>query len=194
MKIAALALVATVHTVSAFQSLVPRSTGPTLLKGYLDDLGAIPPPEEVEEDDSRESTNMKRENVDRYGAGTWEGYVEFEEFDGGDGQMGVAGDGDSKLGKFDMSQMAKSKTMSAKNAWGRTTGYAEDLVSKGVEQSRAQQLENWHNQQEVLEKRKQQRYMTEQYDQVEGDENWRGLASFGIERNQVRMHFNLLNL
>lgn len=39
-------------------------------------------------------------------------------------QMGVAGDGNKGLDKFDMTQMAKSKTMSAKNAWGTSTGYA----------------------------------------------------------------------
>ena len=51
----------------------------------------------------------------------------------------------------------------------------------------AQRLENWHNQQEVLAQRKQQRYMTEDFDQVSSpDEDWRKLASFGVERNQVR--------
>jgi len=62
--------------------------------------------------------------------------------------MGVAGDGNSKLENFDMSSMAKSKTMSAKNAWGKSTGYADDLIEKGVDNQRAQQLENWMNQQE----------------------------------------------
>lgn len=72
----------------------------------------------------------------------------YSEFDGGDGQMGVAGDGDASLEKFDMSEMAKSKAMSAKNAWGKTTGYADQLIDQGVEAQRAQQLENWKNQQE----------------------------------------------
>ena len=62
--------------------------------------------------------------------------------------MGVAGDGNKKLENFDMSAMAKSKTMSAKNAWGKTTGYAEQLIAQGMEAQRAQQLENWKNQQE----------------------------------------------
>ena len=48
-----------------------------------------------------------------------------------------------------MSSMAKSKMMSAKNAWGTSTGYADELVAKGMEQQKAQQLENWKNQQEV---------------------------------------------
>jgi hypothetical protein len=44
-----------------------------------------------------------------------------------------------------------------------------------------------HNQQEVLQKRKAQRSLTEDFDSVESseDENWRNLASFGVERNQV---------
>ena len=48
-----------------------------------------------------------------------------------------------------MSQMVKSKAMSAKVAWGKSTGYADELVAKGMEQQKAQQLENWKNQQEV---------------------------------------------
>merc|ERR1712021_32681 len=87
--------------------------------------------------------------------------------------------------KFDMSQMAKSKSMSAKNAWGTNTGYADSLVAQGVDTSRAQQLENWHNQQEVLAQRKQQRFMTDDFDNSDkDDENWRQLSSFGVERNQ----------
>lgn len=81
--------------------------------------------------------------------------------------------------------MAKSKVMSAKNAWGKSTGYAEQLIDQGVEMSRAQQLENWHNQQEVLNQRKTQRFMTDDFDKVSAEEDWRKLASFGIERNQV---------
>jgi hypothetical protein len=111
------------------------------------------------------------------------------EFDGGDGQMGVAGDGKKGLqNEWDgAAKMAKSKTMSAKNAWGKTTGYAEQLISEGVEQSRAQQLENWMAQQEVLTARKAQRAMTEDFDNAEDnpDEDWRKLAKFGVERNQV---------
>lgn len=106
-------------------------------------------------------------------------------FDGGDGQMGVAGDGNKKLEGFDMSQMSKSKQMSAKNAWGTNTGYGDTLRAQGVDTSRAQQLENWHNQQEVLAKRKEQRFMTEDFDNNQNsDDDWRKLASFGVERNQ----------
>ena len=66
--------------------------------------------------------------------------------------MGVAGDGNKGLEKewAGAAEMAKSKTMSAKNAWGKSTGYAETLIDQGMEATRAQQLENWQNQQEVL--------------------------------------------
>lgn len=171
---------------SAFATVQPKTRSLTTVNGYLDELGAIGPEEEVEEDDSYEATKLSKDKIANFGVGSWEGFVDFNEFDGGDGQMGVAGDGDSKLEKFDMTQMATSKTMSAKNAWGTNTGYAEALRSQGVETSRAQQLENWHNQQEVLQKRKQQRFLTEDFDSVESDENWRELAKFGVERNQVR--------
>jgi hypothetical protein len=66
--------------------------------------------------------------------------------------MGVAGDGQKGLEKEwkGSAEMAKSKTMSAKNAWGKSSGYADTLISQGMEATRAQQLENWQNQQEVL--------------------------------------------
>lgn len=164
---------------------VAHNTKPAVaLKGYLEDLGAIPPPEDVEEDDSREATALEKEKVSNMGVGDWSSYVEFNEFDGGDGQMGVAGDGNSKLEKFDMSSMAKSKMMSAKNAWGTSTGYADELVSKGMEQQKAQQLENWKNQQEVLAARKQQKYMTDEFDRATEEVNQWDLSKFGVERNQ----------
>ena len=68
--------------------------------------------------------------------------------------MGVAGDGNKGLEKLgDEPSFAKSKTMSAKNAWGTSTGYAEKLQDSGMEAVKAQQMENWMNQQE-LRKRK----------------------------------------
>jgi hypothetical protein len=77
---------------------------------------------------------------------------------------------------------------SAKNAWGSNTGYADTLRQQGIDTARAQQLENWHNQQEVLAQRKNQRFMTEDFDKVSTpDEDWRKLASFGVGRTQVRI-------
>lgn len=159
-----------------------------------------------------------------------------------------------------LSGLFYSRYITAKNAWGTNTGYADTLIEQGVDTSRAQQLENWwdnmypfilfyiiilgilryrlhimndvwmfstftflvhslthsqslitnnhlctispvnyylfirHNQQEVLQKRKAQRSLTEDFDSVESseDENWRNLASFGVERNQVsKMNMNV---
>ncbi len=89
-----------------------------------------------------------------------------------------------KFGKDVQLSLAKSKVMSAKNAWGKMTGYAESLIEKGMEATRAQQIENWRNQQEVLQQRKSHRYMTDEFDSVKKEEDWRSLASFGVERNQ----------
>lgn len=47
--------------------------------------------------DSYEYNKMSQEDIDRYGPGTMADFVDFEEFDGGDGQMGVAGDGQAGL-------------------------------------------------------------------------------------------------
>ena len=67
----------------------------TTLHGYLDDLSKelYQPVDQPEGDDSHQATDLDKKQVDRYGVGNWNDYVEFDEFDGGDGQMGVAGDG-----------------------------------------------------------------------------------------------------
>lgn len=190
---AALLLLATFGLPDAARAFAPcpptaaRAAG-RLAMGYLDDLnkymGTVEA--EEEEDDSREATALPAEKRDRFGVGDWSQYVEFEEFDGGDGQMGVAGDGKSGLDKewSGAAEMAKSKLRSSRNAWGTSTGYADQLRAQGVETSRAQQLENWHNQQEVLQSRRQARFMTDEFDAVSQDESWRDLSKFGVERNQ----------
>jgi len=175
------------------ESFVPSTSiqrrVPSAVYGYLDDISkytANPDAEEEEIDESLEATNLAKEKKDRFGVGDWKDFKDFEEFDGGDGQMGVAGDGQKGLEKMGHTEsFAKSKFMSAKNAWGSSTGYAEELRSKGVETARAQQLENWHNQQEVLRKKNQMRDQAAAYEsQYSEEENWRSLAKFGIERNQ----------
>ncbi len=136
---------------------------------------------------------MAAEEVDRYGPGNLADYVEFDEFDGGDGQMGVAGDGQKGLDKSEFEtgslaqNMNKSRMRSAKISWGSSTGYADQLRDKGVDTARAQQLENWNSQQEIRAMRNEQKFMTEQFDnnQKSADEDWRQLAKFGVERNTV---------
>lgn len=167
-------------------SLVRRTS--VVTSGYLDDLsgdlyGEVDNPD-LEK--TREATNA--EKTENYGVQDWEGFVDFDEFDGGDGQMGVAGDGNKGLDKFGDSvapKLAKSKTMSAKNAWGTSTGYSDTLREQGMDTARAQQLENWANQQELRKKRLEHTSNLDSFDSEKADENWRELASFGIERTQV---------
>jgi hypothetical protein len=108
--------------------------------------------------------------------------------------MGVAGDGNKGLEKAwaGEASMGKSKMMSAKNAWGQSSsGYAAKLIEEGMEATRAQQFENWGNQQEVLASRKAHRDLTDTFDTVTSteDEDWRKLSKFGVERNEVRTIF-----
>lgn len=100
-------------------------------------------------------------------------------------EMGVAGDGSKGLDKEwkGAAEMAKSKTMSAKNAWGRSTGYADQLIADGMEETRAQQMENWKNQREVQQARNDQRWLTDEFDQ-RPDDDWRSLSSFVGEQVQ----------
>ena len=91
------------------------------------------------------------------------------------------------------SQINNSRSMSAKNAWGTSTGYADELMQSkpGMDSARAQQLENWHQQREIQAQKNAQRSQIEQYDQMQqnAEADWRTLAKFGVERNQVRFLF-----
>jgi hypothetical protein len=104
--------------------------------------------------------------------------------------MGVAGDGSQGLDKewVGQAQMGKSKQMSAKVAWGKSTGYADTLREQGVDTARAQQMENWQNQREVQEQRNQHRWMTDAFDQSTSsggpDQDWRSLSSYAGELTQ----------
>lgn len=114
------------------------------------------------------------ESDGNYGPKDYEGFIDAEGFDGGDGQVGVVGDGKNHMEEFDMSaeasrgikggrklnQMGGSESkLNAKNAWGQTTGYADELKKRGMVeydeygedklQRRRQQLENWRNQAEL---------------------------------------------
>ena len=187
-----LSLVGAASTAAFAPALSGAQTRTAPLNGYLDDLssdlyGEDPDPD-VEEM-SREATKMDKSQVTSYGPGSFKDFVDFNEFDGGDGQMGVAGDGQKGLEKMDaVPQIAKSKMMSAKNAWGTSTGYADELLKKNdkMDTARAQQLENWANQQEVRAKNQQLKQMADAFDQEQtsAEENWRQLAKFGVERNE----------
>lgn len=187
------------------------TSGP--LFGNLDDLTEqIKPTEESKkanpERDSHEFNKLKQEDLDRYGPGNLGNFVDFNEFDGGDGQMGVAGDGNSQLediGEDTSNRMVtktdqnvvrpdefKAKTTSrersARNAWGSgDSTYSDKLRDEGLDTQKAQRLENWQKQQEVLRERKKARYETDEFDSIDeapADEDWRMLKKFGVERNQ----------
>jgi len=179
---------------AAFVSNQPITTSTSTLRGYLDDFTEelAKPLEEANNPDleDREKLKLPRDQVDRFGPGNLDTYVDFDEFDGGDGQMGVAGDGNAGLEKIGSSptlakSMAKSKIMSAKNAWGTTTGYADKLREQGMETSRSQQFENWQNQRAVWQKQQGVREMeAADNNSQSADLDWRELAKFGVERNQ----------
>jgi len=184
------------HSLSSTAIKPSSSSSSTAIKGYLDDLSADLYKKDEEVDvvaDSREANQMSKDQLDRYGPGNLNEFVDFEEFDGGDGQMGVAGDGTKGLDKSDFDQSAlaanmnKSRARSAKNAWGTSTGYAQTLIrDKGMDTARAQQLENWHQQREINKMKQEQRNAAEMYDRVSenAEADWRTLAKFGVERNQ----------
>ena len=92
-------VVAGLLTASPFTSAwtvvsLPRTTSIVSLRmGYLDQLSK----EELyssdddgnERNDSREATQMAKEQIDRYGPGDLSQFVDFNEFDGGDGRTCV---------------------------------------------------------------------------------------------------------
>lgn len=99
----------------------------------------------------------------------YEGLVDGDGFDGGDGQVGVVGDGSNAMETFDKSGTVKARIQNSvggseskktqKNVFGMTTGYADELKEQGMVQldetggdmlqARRQQLENWRNQREL---------------------------------------------
>jgi hypothetical protein len=179
-------------------SFASKRISRVVVKGYLDDLSkdltAKPAGEYDAATESLEATNLERSQVDRYGPGSLREFKDFsDEFDGGDGQMGVAGDGNKGLEKIGSQptlaqSLGKSKMMSAKNAWGTSTGYAEELLKQkpGMDVARAQQLENWQNQREVYHKNQwvKQFEVADDTRQSSAEVDWRTLAKFGVERNQ----------
>lgn len=177
---------------SCLHNTQTRTSSTPPLKGYLDDLSTelnAPDSNPIPEEETREATKMDKSQIANAGPGSFEGFVDFNEFDGGDGQMGVAGDGSTGLEKIDaVPQIAKSVSMSAKNAWGTDSGYADKLRNENpaMDTARAQQLENWANQQEVRAKNQGLKNTAEAYDNVATteEEDWRALAKFGVERNE----------
>ena len=184
------------HAIHAFvPSCRPKArvVSSTPLRGYLDNLSRdlnAADSNPIPDEESREANRMDKSLIVNSGPGSFEDFVDFgDEFDGGDGQMGVAGDGNKGLEKMDDGKaLFNSKSMSAKNAWGTSSGYADALREGNpkIDTARAQQLENWANQQEVRAKNQSLKNMADAYDsqQSSAEEDWRQLAKFGVERNE----------
>ena len=183
------------HVTHAFvPSCRPKArVSSTPLRGYLDNLSRdlnAADSNPIPDEESREANKMDKSQIVSYGPGSFKDFVDFgEEFDGGDGQMGVAGDGNKGLEKMDDGKsLFNSKSMSAKNAWGTSSGYADALREGNpkMDTARAQQLENWANQQEVRAKNQSLKNMADAFDskQNSAEEDWRQLAKFGVERNE----------
>ena len=85
MKLASALLLATTLTAHAWVPQYSRSVA-TRLSSYIDQLGLYEE-EEEEVDDSREATMLDKSKVANYGVGDWSSFVDFNEFDGGDGQV-----------------------------------------------------------------------------------------------------------
>jgi len=101
----------------------------------------------------------------------YDGFIDDDGFDGGDGQVGVVGDGKNHMEEFDKTAAVKTTQSRGRvmggseskknraNVFGYTTGYAEQLKEQGMTQvdeygddrlaARRQQLENWRNQREL---------------------------------------------
>eukprot|EP00640_Fibrocapsa_japonica_P001537 CAMPEP_0113935920 /NCGR_PEP_ID=MMETSP1339-20121228/2941_1 /TAXON_ID=94617 /ORGANISM="Fibrocapsa japonica" /LENGTH=383 /DNA_ID=CAMNT_0000938215 /DNA_START=61 /DNA_END=1212 /DNA_ORIENTATION=+ /assembly_acc=CAM_ASM_000762 len=108
-----------------------------------------------------------QEQTNNHGPVDYRGFTDKgdSDFDGGDGQVGVVGDGKNNMEEFDRSQVIKASSIvkeskqRQRNAWGTSTGYAEKLKDQGMTKInkygedemkvRRQQLENWSNQQEL---------------------------------------------
>ena len=91
-----LALAVLPHLATAF--VTPGGVATTTrLHGYLDDLSSelyAPDGSSSMEEIDTDSMKMDKEQVDRFGVGSWDDYVEFEEFDGGDGKQEPCGRGE----------------------------------------------------------------------------------------------------
>lgn len=159
----------------------------TNLQAKKDDVWGTPTRlseiDDVEEKTYEEKAMWKKYNEDQAGIKqegvnptNYEGFVDTEGFDGGDGQVGVVGDGSNHLESFDETgavvkkmgtgaQTARIKGEAIggseskarqKNAFGMMTGYADKLKEEGMVElneygedmlaARRQQLENWANQ------------------------------------------------
>ena len=117
-------------------------------------------------------TKMPKDELDRFGPGSFDQYADstFNDFDGGDSETGLVGDGQSGLRQFgyDVSPHL-ANTMAARyssayeeveTAQRTDMSYAEEMMhsNPSMDEIRAVQLQNWATQQEIASAN---RYMNE---------------------------------
>lgn len=130
--------------------------------------------------DRKAEENQEMKDADQVGinATDYSTFIDAEGFDGGDGQVGVVGDDDNALQKFETDEVYDAESQNVRRVvgesvrgseskkaktvvdFGYTSGYAEKLKEEGMVdidvitgedklQVRRQQLENYSNQQKV---------------------------------------------
>lgn len=176
-----LALALALAVTNAFQPMPATFTRLAVLRKMSDGDGVVRLSEIEDERAGRKQAyreyDAEQEGVSQAGInpeGDYTGLVDVDGFDGGDGQVGVLGDGKNAMEEFSRTGSASSSTTSRgqsfggdeskktrKNVFGYTTGYAEELEDKGMTNvdeygedrlsARRQQLENWQNQRQLKE-------------------------------------------
>jgi len=107
-------------------------------------------------------SKMKKEMITNYGPGSFDGLVDFtDQFDGGDSEMGVTGDGIVRLqtiGRDVTPHMARTTSARLQGTephqdiiTSDRMSYTEELLysNPSMDSVRAQQLENWAEQREL---------------------------------------------
>jgi len=144
-----------------------------------------------------ENAGFNQKSANGVNPDNYEGLIDGDSFDGGDGQVGCVGDGSNAMESFDesgteqVSNRASARRVPVRegqgeskkqrsNVFGMTTGYAEKLKEQGMTKvdeygddmlhARRQQLENWGNQRELKKKQIAQMQEISDYTGVEYDE------------------------
>jgi len=104
----------------------------------------------------RDSTKMDKDKIRHYGPGDFAQYVDHDTsdlFDGGDSEMGLAGDGNlglRRIGRDVSPHMARTLKAKVDPVMAVHSSYADELVTdQDMDAARAQQLENWATQNEI---------------------------------------------
>lgn len=83
---------ATAFTVRPGMPGTTTAVSTTRIQGYLDDLSSDLYAPDATPDivaESKAATDMSKERIDRFGPGDFSEFVDFDEFDGGDGRTSI---------------------------------------------------------------------------------------------------------